>query len=163
MGEFLLLYSTNTWLAYKIAQKYYNAEHYVWCTPYFDPRRSGDHDSDVPPTSSPIELYRSLDEEVTRRDRHSDKIKGNRAGILRGASSKKRAGVINDKQEQEIVSIVELAETSDFHPLMYVIPYCKVSGLLREPPPEDKAHPLSAEYIIDCLPRSCFDIIDLGG
>src|SRR5262245_16335140 len=33
-----VLYSTNTWLAFAIAQKYYASRHYVWCTPHFDPR-----------------------------------------------------------------------------------------------------------------------------
>ncbi len=40
MGEKLILYSTNTWIAYKIAQKYYKDEHYIWCTPIFDAKKS---------------------------------------------------------------------------------------------------------------------------
>jgi hypothetical protein len=106
MEEPLILYSTNTWLAYMIAQRYYEAEHYVWCTPYFDPRRFGDRDSAVPPTSSPFEVYCSLAEEVSRRDRHSKKVEENRAGILRGANAKRQAAAIDEEQEKEIASIV---------------------------------------------------------
>jgi len=162
MEKLPILYSTNTWLAYMIAQRYYKSEHYVWCTPFFDPRRNGGRDAAVPPTSSPFEVYCSLAEEVSRRDRHSKKIEENRVGILRGANAKKQAGVIDEVQEKDIVSIVSQAEIPDFRPLMYVIPYSVVVDRMREPPPEDKAHPLSAEYVIDQLPRDLFDVIEFG-
>jgi len=158
----LILYSTNTWLSFVIAQRFYGAQHYVWCTPYFDPRRDGADESAVPPTSSPLEIYRSLAEEVRRGDRHSSKIKDNRVGILRGASAKRQAGIITEQQEAQIASVVNLAESRDFRPLLFVIPYTAAATLLREPPPEDKAHPMSAEFVADALPRTCFDVIDLG-
>lgn len=160
MNTPLVLYSTNTWLAYMISKRYYKDEHYIWCTPYFDPKNN--HDSAVPPTSSPLETYRRLAEEVSHGDKHSQKIKENKAGILRGANAKKMAGIINENQEKEIVSIVDLAEQRDFHPLLYVIPYSLVADKLIEPSPEDKAHPLSAEYIINNLDRSLFDVLDFG-
>lgn len=162
MEKPLILYSTNSWLAYMIAQRYYKTEHYVWCTPYFDPRKSGDRESAIPPTSSPFEVYCSLAEEVTRRDRHSAKIKENRTGILRGANAKRQSGVISANQQRDIASIVDHADSADFRPLMYVIPYSEVIDRMREPPPEDKAHLLSEEYIIDSLPRVLFDIIEFG-
>jgi hypothetical protein len=119
-----------------------------------DPGRFADRDSAVPPTSSPFEIYRSLAEEITRRDHHGSRIPGNRTGILRGSNFKRQSGDIDENQEKEIFSVVNLADRSDFRPLMYIIPFSEVAGRLREPPPEDKAHPLSAEYIIDRLPRS---------
>jgi hypothetical protein len=161
--KFPVLYSTNTFLAYWIAQNYYNGDHYVWCTPIFDPNSPyGDRDSIVPPSSSPFEVYRSLAGEVKASDLHSKKIEDNRTGILRGALAKKQSGVINDKQEQDIVSITNKASTDFFYPLVYVIPYSTVADRVREPRIEDKAHPLSAEYIIDLLPRKFFDIIAFG-
>jgi hypothetical protein len=160
--KFPVLYSTNTFLAYWIAQNYYNGDHYVWCTPIFDPRRSRDRDSVVPPSSSPFEVYRSLAGEVAASDLHSKKIEDNRTGILRGALEKKQSAVINEKQEQDIVSIANTAPIAFFAPLMYVIPYSIVADRVREPRLEDKAHPLSAEYIIDLLPRKFFDIIEFG-
>jgi hypothetical protein len=161
-GTSPVLYSTNTWIAYMIAEKFYRKQHYVWCTPYFDPRQNG-RDAAVPPTSSPFEMYRALFAETSRGERHSAKIEENRVGILRGATAKKKARVINDDQQKEITAIVKVAIPSDFRPLLYVIPSSVVSSRLREPPPEDKAHPLSAEYVIDALPRECFDVIEFGG
>ena len=163
MANKLVLYSTNTWLAYRISERYYNDEHYVWCTPYFDPRRSSFNVAAEPPSSSPFEMYRSLSQDVIRGDRHSAKIQENRAGIRRGASVKRQQGVISEAQENEINSIVHLAQHADFRPLMFVIPYSPlVANRLSDVSPEDKAHPLSAEYIIECLPRASFDIIEFG-
>jgi hypothetical protein len=161
MSNPLLLYSANTWLSYMIAERYYLGEHYVWCTPYFDPSQVSPRANAVPPTSSPAEIYRVLFEEVRRGDRHSSKIKENRIGILRGASIKKDQGVITDKQANDIGAIVERAETQDFRPLIYVMPYAVVCSQLSEVPVSDRAHPLSVEYIIDRLKHDQFDVIQL--
>ncbi|MGB2602072.1 MAG: hypothetical protein WBC78_00655, partial [Candidatus Sulfotelmatobacter sp.] len=69
----IVLYSANSWLSYAIAERYYNGEHYVWCTPAFDARSRYSQEWHVPPTSSPFEIYNSLSEEVRRGDRHSAK------------------------------------------------------------------------------------------
>lgn len=156
----LLLYSANTWLAYMIAERYYGGEHYVWCTPYFDSRQLSPHATAVPPTSSPAEIYQSLYQEVARGDRHSSKIKENRIGILRGATVKKDQGVISEKQSLDIGAILDRAETRDFRPLIYVMPYVTVANRLAEVPIADRAHPLSVEYVIDRLPRGDFDVIE---
>ena len=157
-----VLYSTNTWIAYMIAQRYYGGIHYVWCTPYFDPRQLG-RENAVPPTSSPLEMYRTLFEETSRGDRHSSKIAENRVGILHGASEKHAAKIITEVQKDEIAAVMKVALPTDFRPLLYVIPVSMVADTVREPPVEDKAHPLSAEYIIGELPRDCFDVIEFGG
>ena len=159
----ILLYSTNTWLAYTVSEKYYNRVHYVWCTPLFgDPQSQASRGRDVlPPSSNPYEIYRRLHEEVRSSDQHSAKIKENKTGILRGAASKREEGVITEQQQREIASIVELAEFRDFTPLLYLIPYERVSALLREVPISEKAHPLSKEYIIEQLPREHFDVVEL--
>lgn len=39
--------------------------------------------------------------------------------------------------------------------------YGRVPGLVKEVPVEERAHPLSQEYIIESLPRRLFDIIKL--
>lgn len=158
MGS-IVLYSTNTWIAYMIAQLYYGEVHYVWCTPHFDPRQNG-RDSAVPPTSSPFEMYHSLFEETSRSERHSSKIAENRAGILRGARAKCSEKIITESQERQIAAVLNTSQLRDFRPLLYVIPAAQVTSLIREPPPEDKAHPLSAEYIIAELPRKHFDVIE---
>ncbi len=156
----LLLYSTNSWLAYAISERYYAGLHYVWCTPYAGPGSRSRHDTTVPPTSSPLEIYRMLHEEVSRGDRHSAAIEQNCAGILRGARSRRQQGMIDAAQEAEIGAAVRLAETRDFKPLLFVIPFGGIRRRVREVPVEQRAHPLSAEYIIELLPRASFDIIE---
>ena len=161
--EPLVLYSTNSWLAYAISERYYGQQHYVWCTPFFDPGTMPSLDYSVPPSSSPAEIYRGLLEDIRRRDRHSAKIDANKAGILRGAQSKLSNGDIVEQEASEIGSVVGEADASDFTPLVFVIPYYLVKSNIREVPVNQRAHPMSREYIIDKLPRSHFDVIKFDG
>ncbi len=163
MAPPLVLYSTNSWLAYMVAQTYFNREHYVWCTPYFGTYAMPTLDAAIPPSSSPAEIYRGLRQDVARRERHSDKIKANRAGILRGAGEKLTQNVISTAQAEEISAIVEGAEVADFAPLIYVIPYHLVSDRLVPVPISQRAHPLSMEFIIARLPRDHFDVLKIEG
>ncbi|HZE83884.1 MAG TPA: hypothetical protein VE035_06215 [Puia sp.] len=157
----LILYSTNTWLAYIISEKFYSGLHYVWCTPHAHTNNQTVIDTTTPPTSTPIEMFRALNQEVTRGDRHSAKIKENKLGVLRGAAIKRKQSIITEKEEEEIKEIVGNTETRDFRPLFYVIPYGKVEHLLRSVPVADRAHPLSVEYVIEELPRNLFDVIEI--
>lgn len=159
----ILLYSASTWLAYVIAERYYGGYHYVWCTPHFDPSSVPSINYTVPPSSSPAEIYRNLQEDVRRSDRHSAKIAANKAGILRGVEFKLAAGEITSEQASEIASIVDAAEPQDFKPLIFVVPFMLVEKLLQPVPVNQRAHPLSDEFIIDRLPREKFDVIDFDG
>ncbi len=161
MQDPLLLYSTNTWLAYQVSQRYYRGEHYVWCAPVFDPRGLGDIENVIPPSSSPFEIYRSLSEEVRRGDRHSSKIVDNHAGILRGADYKLIQNNIRKDEFKEIKDIADSADIRDFRPLLYIIPFDRVSSWVKQVPVNQRGHPLSIEFIIEVLPRACFDIITL--
>lgn len=156
----ILYYSTNTWLSFGIAQRYYDAIHYVWCSPQITPNNRGYFDSHVPPTANPIEVFKSLYNEVRNGDRHSPKVRENKVGILRGASAKRASGIIGEKEEREIAAVIERAELKDFRPLMYIIPASLVADRIREVPVEERAAPLSFEFIIPELPRSCFDVIE---
>lgn len=80
-----VFYSTNTWLAYAISERYYQNIHYVWYSPCFDPRSRFSYNIMNPPSSSPCEIFKNLTEDVNRRDRHSAKIDANRIGIMNGA------------------------------------------------------------------------------
>ena len=155
----IVLYSTNTWLAYNITETYYSHEHYVWCSPYFSSQALSGHDYSTPPTSTPCEIYNSILKEVISGDRHSFKVKENKVGILKGAYHKEKAGVITAKQRAEIAAIVKRAETRDFKPLLYIIPFNLVSNMIEEVSIQDRAHPFSVEYRIEYLPRQLFDII----
>lgn len=161
MADPLILYSTNTWLAYVIGERFYGGEHYVWCTPDFDARALARIDQTAPPSSSPAEIYRDLFEDVRRGDQHSSKIKDNKAGILRGVADKRAAGVISDEEQRDIVSTLDRAGGRDFRPLLYVIPFDRVSGIIQSAPVELRAHPLSQEYVIERLPRRDFDVLEL--
>jgi hypothetical protein len=107
-------------------------------------------------------MYRALHAAYKHGDRHSSKVTENKIGILRGAAAKHGAGVITPNQRDEISYIVEEAQVSDFRPLLFVIPTVNVVASIVEPPPQDKAHPLSEEYIIPELPRAHFDVIEFG-
>ncbi len=160
MADPLILYSTGTWLGFIINQRYYGGTHFVWCSPLFSSNSISPYHTATPPTSTPCDIYRTLLDEVKSRDRHSVKIQQNRVGIIRGASVKKNLGEITEDQEREIIAIVNAAEVADFKPIIYVIPFRGVAGILRNVPVTDRAHPLSEEYIIEDLQDSLFDVID---
>jgi len=148
-------------LAYQVSQRYYRGEHYVWCAPVFDPRGLGDIENVIPPSSSPFEIYRSLSEEVSRGDRHSSKIARNRVGIAHGAEHKLTQKKIRKDEFEEIKNIVDSADIRDFRPLLYIIPFDRVSPRVKQVPVNQRGHPLSIEFIIEALARACFDIVTL--
>ncbi len=158
----IVLYSTNSWLAYIIGERYYSGKHYVWCTPHFDPSSVIPINYTIPPSSSPMEIYTGLSEDVKRGDRHSTKIAANKAGLLRGMEHKRNVGDITDELASEISSIIDASELRDFRPIIFVIPYHLVKNKLSKVPVSQRAHPLSVEFTIDQLPRDCFDVIDFG-
>jgi hypothetical protein len=45
---------------------------------------------------------------------------------------------------------------------LYVIPYVKVSGLISPAEVSKKASKSSNEFLIEKLPRNCFDLIDIS-
>ena len=160
MSPPLLLYSTNTWLAYAVAERYYGGVHYAWCSPLYDGSTAGAH-INIPPTASPADIYRNLLEESRRGERHSAAVARNRMGILKGAKAKRSAGVISTAAEAAIGETVRSAEARDFRPVLYIMPFDRVAGTVIEVPVADRAHPLSMEYKVEHLPRDCFDMIEL--
>ncbi len=160
MPQHLVLYSTNTWLAYMIGERFYDGMHYIWCTPNFGGNSFARRDDPIPPTSSPHDIYNDLYRGIRSGDRHLDKIGNNKSSIRNGAAYKRQSGVIDDAQFRDILAIVDQASMRDFRPLIYVIPFDRVADIVREVPVNERAHPLSVEYIIESLPRECFDIIE---
>ena len=75
---------------------------------------------------------------------------------------KRKNGVIDEETESEIIALVNAAEFDQFLPLLYVIPYSGVSSLCECVPRREKASYNSIEYRIQNLPRSAFDLLDLG-
>jgi hypothetical protein len=77
--------------------------------------------------------------------------------------AKHSGGIIDDAGAGEIASVVDLADIRDFRPMCYVIPFCLVRNRVRPVPISERAHPLSPEFVIEVLPRDCFDAIELEG
>jgi hypothetical protein len=157
----LILYSTNTFLAFSIAERYYAQKHYFWCTPHFDARAASALAVSLPPTASPAEIYEGLFQEVSRGDLHSGRVAQNRSGILAGATMHKDRGEISAEHFDEIVEIVRAAQIQDFRPLLYVAPFDRLKDNLKRVPISARAHPLSAEYVAENVHRRKFDVIEL--
>lgn len=150
----LLLYSTNTALAYKIAKDYYNNVFYVWCTDAFDAALQ-------PGTSNPRTLCSRYLDQIIRNDRHAVEINQNKAGILKGASEKLKQGVITQEQYKEISTRVAFAEMEAFYPIVFLIDKRSVKGRLQVVEPKDAASNHSVEYIIKDLKWNEFEMIKL--
>jgi len=161
MPDPLVLYSTNTWLAYAISQRYYSGSHFVWCSPFRGPGSTAAVDNAVPPSSSPFEIYRSLRADVNSGDQHSSKINANKVGLLKGATIRKDQGKIDEDTFREISSVIDSSSKGDFRPLLYIIPFASVADIVRKVPVQERAHPLSDEFIVDDLRFGLFDVLEL--
>lgn len=156
----LLLYSTNTFLAYSIAEQYYRGIHWVWCSPYFRPK-DGPSSVAMPISAIPALIYERLHKDVTSNDHHSFLVKRNKVGLRKGIESKLAKGVITNTDALALLSAVRKAELIDFRPMLYVIPYTKVRHILTKVDVKERAHPLSVEYKIESLPSGSFEAIEL--
>ncbi len=156
-----ILYSAMTLVAYNVNKKYYGGLHYMWCTPYFSSDYKSPHYT-VPPSSSPFEIYKTIEHEINSGEQHGIKIKSNRTGLIHGAESMLKRGIISNDDRDEIVYIATKSPTSLFRPLLCVISKIEAVPHLKKVPISDKANPLSYEYILADLPQSAFDIIRIG-
>ena len=150
-----ILYSINTWLAFKIAEHFYGNNHFVWCAPMFNAKGIN------PPSSDPHEICNGLMKDIEGRDKHSAKIAYNKTGIIKGADIQLENKVIHDKQRLEILDLVKTAEIEDFRPLIYIIPFEDVKSIVTPASVKLTAGLFSKEFIIEKLPREKFDIIDI--
>lgn len=158
MTKPLILYSAVSRLAYAIAQRYYGAHHYVWCAPCAVPDQFGLAN---PPSSDPLAIYWRFYEDIKGGDHHSTQIEANRRGLIRGASVKQSAGVIDEDTRKRIEAGVAQAPLSDFLPLLLVMPYSVVGAIAKPADVTNRARATSEEDIIEALPRSCFDVLEL--
>ncbi|WP_187505878.1 hypothetical protein [Pantoea agglomerans] len=156
-----ILYSTMTTLAYNVNKKYYGDKHYMWCTPYFGSDFESPHFT-VPPSSSPLEIYKILKNEVDGSDHHNTKIELNRRGIRKGASIMLTLGKIDQETHDEIVYISKKTKDQLFRPLLCVISRLDAVPFYKKVDVKNRANPLSHEYILSDLPQSAFDIIRIG-
>ena len=153
-----VLYSTMSELAFNVNSQFYTGKHYLWCTPYFGSNYQSPHFT-VPPTSSPLDIYSTLKNEIAGADRHGTKIALNRLGIRKGAEVMRSRGLITETDLQDIIQISELAQPQQFRPLLCIIPRQNALACYRKVDIKDKANPLSYECIVSDLPQTAFDII----
>lgn len=152
-----ILFSVGTKKAYDINSRYYNGLHYVWCAPFFN-------DQLQPPTSNPYSIYAVLQDIILHGDIHAKEIKDNKAGLLRGASARKKQGIITLKTRRLINSDVnEDTDVDHFFPVIYVIPVERLKDYEKrcEKQPKQKcASSNSEEYVIQDLKPGEFYLID---
>lgn len=156
MNNNIIYYSINTKLAHYINQRFYNDIHYVWVSPFYSDNNRN------PPSSNPKDIYSRLKQETSGiiLDNHSFMIENNKLGIIKGATERKNQGIISEKKEKIIHSIIQKSNNPAlFYPLIYIIPTCLVQSLISKPNFEMKAYLFSEEYIITDLNGSNFDII----
>jgi hypothetical protein len=154
----LALFSTVTTLAYWISERFYGQHHHVWCAPapVMDRFVPGN-----PPSSDPIQIYWSYHKDILGGDEHSAAIANNRLGLLRGAAARCAQGVDDEMTRQLIEATVKRAPLPVFKPLLLVIPYSVVEHIAQPAESAARAGVLSDEYVIEQLPRSCFDVLEL--
>ena len=159
MRDTLNYYSTNSKLAYRINEKFYQGFHFVYCTPYFE------YDPDplisTPPSSSPKIIYQNLFREshiVDKGGRHQ--ITANKVGLKYGVEKRREVNIIDEDEAKDVIDIIDASEAIDFEPLLYIISHEKVKNKIMQVKTSDKANPFFEEYIIDKLTVSDFEIIE---
>jgi hypothetical protein len=157
----LLLYSTNTYLKFRI-QEDYRQEHYAWCSPTFAHDSVGKYarGAGTPPSSDPASIYRELAEAVRRTDEHNAKINAQRANLIARAVDWHAAGLITQAERDDITMTVGRATFPEWRPLVYVIPYASVAGRIEDVP-RDRRASMEPEYIIRDLKLHEFGIVEL--
>ena len=170
MGNPVVLYSVQSFLAYYINTRYYQGVHYVWCSPYYNCATNAALVPTIPYTASPKKIYERLMDDISITDFHHNKyeIKRNTMGLLKGAKIMLGKGKINDEDYNSIEVTVKKCQEGNaiieyFRPLIYVIPYELNEAHIKSVEINERALPLSNEFIIDELTAGMFDIIDSKG
>jgi hypothetical protein len=148
-------YSTNTWAKWFINRSFRNKKHYVWCSDAFDGSRFGFPSA---PSSTPKDIYRELQRDVTARDKHSLKINQQRASLLSLCAKWFRPESI---EYGEILYFLGEQDFYKWRPVIYVIPqHLVAASRVRIVNPDERAA-MAREYIIGDLDESEFDVIEL--
>ena len=159
-GEPILLWSAGNAIKYLIYERYFGY-HYVWCSPVFEAAALARYSPGraQPESSDPASIYRRLHKDVITKDKHSNEIARQRDSLKSAALMLKSSGSISDEAAAEVASIVDGAETSDWRPLLYVIPYTSVHGRVQLVPYAKRAS-ADPEYIVPDLKSGEFHVIE---
>lgn len=158
----LLFYSANSYLSFLVNRRFYGGQHYVWCSPTFNPTTLDELNPlrNIAISSSPHHIYANYRDSAKSGDTHSDLIKQNKRGIKRGAAAMLAANRIDQNQYQMIIYMVNHAQLSDFRPLLYLIPANLIEKKLNVVSAKQAANPLGPEYRIFDLLDTEFDAIE---
>ena len=153
----LVLYSANTLLACEFNDDYYGGNHFVFCSPSFNPWAEK---VDNAQSSNPCELYHNFRAVAKSNDVNSPYIDRNKLGLRHGIDAKYKTGVISDAERTALIRRVRDAQPRDFAPRLFVIPFSPVAKLVKELPLGGRGV-RSKEYLVEALPRRLFDMVEL--
>lgn len=159
-----VLYSTNPWFSYNVADKYRNGNFFVWCSEFYDPTMAppGSAAAAIAPSSSPKGIYDALHIDCKKEDVHSSLIKSYRKTFRRLANDWFSDGSISADQHAEILSVVKSPSWRIWRPVLYVIPKESIvtSNRLITVPHHKRAS-YGPELQIADLQRHEFDVIEV--
>lgn len=163
MKDNLLYYSTNTKLAYILNERFYSSNHFVWCSPVFDPEKldAYDYRKRIPVSSSPYKIYKNLIDDIISLDMHSSKIEQNRNSLKKGAAIMLDKGFIDTDDFTRIIRIIDKATFQDFSPVIYLIPKELVKDKIQLVEIDSAANPMSTEFQIEGLSNTEFELIEI--
>ncbi len=148
-------------MKFRIQRDYRNDVHYVWCSEHFDSTKLDPYAPGFKTASSadPANIYKRLVEDIATKDLHSSKIARQKTTLKKLANDWANASEITQKQQEEIVYLVDNASFQEWRPLLFLIPLNLVAERLELVPIERRASG-GKEYIIRDLQRSEFEIIE---
>ena len=158
----VVLYSTNTFLAFSINTHYYGGMHYVWCSAHFGDCVVPQFALLNPSTASPRDVYEGFRKAAARNDRRSPWIAQTKVGLQRGIAARLGQNVITLAQSVDLYGAMQNATPLDFRPLLYVIPYGRVRRIVERITMDQATNPNVIEYRIAELREGVFDIVDFG-
>jgi hypothetical protein len=155
-----LYFSTNCFLSYQIAIKYFKGQLRFWASPNFgDKFRSF---TTNPPSSSPKALFKRLSEDVMAEDEGSLKIRQVKSSLRSAAIIYYKAGKISKEDYDEILLILKRATIAAFKPLIYIVNLEKIDPVnILKPTLDIRASLFSEEIILQNILADEIKIIDL--
>jgi hypothetical protein len=148
----LYFYSTNPYFSHIVSEKYLNKKHVVWCSDLYDTGGA--------PSSSPCELFISLQKDCESEDSHSRLIAHYKKTFRNLAVFWKANNFITSEQKDEIVFQIDSHGWKIWRPQLYIIcrSLIESSNRLIRVAAQDRAS-TAEEWKIQDLDSSEFEII----
>jgi len=149
----LFLYSTNPVFSHRVVKNYLNGKHHVWCSDKYDPGGA--------PSSSPCEIFISLQKDCDAEDKHSNNIIRYQKRFRKLAITWEMEGKITRDTKNEIIAEINSKSWNIWRPQLYIILRSQIEkeGRLIPVSTSDKAA-LCEEWKISDLDESEFEIIE---